>query len=227
MKPALKVLSLLLCYPDETVRRALPEAAAALRRSNALPAPARRGIETLIGDLLTADPMAAEERYVDLFDRTRSLSLHLFEHVHGDSRARGQAMTDLVALYRRHGMAIAANELPDYVPLFLEFLSLLPEGEARGHLDDAGEIIAGVHGRLAKRRSPYAPAFEALLNLAGRRADADPAQEVEDEDPAAIDRAWEEAPVTFGPEGLAGETASCAKAAAMVARMQATKGSQP
>ncbi len=227
MRPALKVMALLLAYPDEKVRRMLPEAANALRRSNALRPPMRAGIEAFIGDLLTVDPLEAEARYVDLFDRMRSLSLHLFEHVHGDSRARGQAMVDLGALYRRHGLEIAANELPDYLPLFLEFLALIPEDEAREHLVDSAEILAAIHGRLAKRQSPYAGLFAALLALAGRQTGAVDAIENDDDSPEAIDRAWEEAPVSFGPEGAPNEGGSCAKAAAMLSRMHATKDMVP
>ena len=71
-----------------------------------------------------------QERYVLLFDRTRSLSLHLFEHVYGESRDRGQAMVDLKQLYEQHGLFMSSSELPDYLPLFLEFLSAVPETQS-------------------------------------------------------------------------------------------------
>ena len=91
-----------------------------------LPASVRRQLKLLIDEIATGDLYDLQERYVLLFDRTRSLSLHLFEHVHGESRDRGQAMIDLKAQYEKNGLAISASELPDFVPLFLEFLSTRP-----------------------------------------------------------------------------------------------------
>jgi nitrate reductase delta subunit len=148
-----------------------------------------------------------EERYVLLFDRTRSLSLHLFEQVHGESRDRGQAMIDLKSLYEKNGLAISATELPDFLPLFLEFLSTRSVGEARELLGQTAHITAALGERLAKRGSPYAAIFAALADLA---AAADPASaavdallaepDVDPADLAALDAAWEDAPVMFGPE---------------------------
>jgi nitrate reductase molybdenum cofactor assembly chaperone NarJ/NarW len=132
----------------------------------------------------------------------RSLSLHLFEHVHGESRDRGQAMVDLRALYARHGYRLATDELPDYLPAFLEFLSYLPEDEARKLLADTSHIIEAVGARLKKRGSAYAAAFYALLDIAGESAIE--ASEIADEeiraedDPRALDAAWQEEPA-FAP----------------------------
>jgi nitrate reductase delta subunit len=143
---------------------------------------------------------------VHLFDRTRSLSLHLFEHVHGESRDRGQAMIDLKAQYERHGLAMAQNELPDFVPLFLEYVSLLPGKDARESLSQPAHIFAAIAERLGKRESAYEAVFRALVAL----ADAKPKQEDisvllqeadhDAADLAELDAAWEDTPVSFGPD---------------------------
>ncbi len=206
MTRTLKVLSLLLAYPTREIAQAAGASfAPVLEAEGVLPAAARRALATLLGELAERDLYDNQERYVLLFDRTRSLSLHLFEHVHGESRDRGQAMVDLQALYAEHGLEMPARELPDYLPLFLEFLAVLPFAEARGHLGDVAAIVSALEERLRKRESPYAAVFGALGALA--HAKADPADVAEllagpDDDPQdleAVDEVWEEAAVTFGP----------------------------
>ena len=122
-----RALSHLLLYPDDAMRAVLGEVADVLREERGLSEPTRRALLAFTEDLKTGDALVVQERYVSQFDRTRSLSLHLFEHIHGESRDRGQAMSDLLDLYRRHGLEISANELPDYLPLFLELLAQLPK----------------------------------------------------------------------------------------------------
>jgi nitrate reductase delta subunit len=215
---ACRILARLLAYPDAEMMAALPELEAAIVAEPAFGARERAGLLALVHELAAADLIAAEEGYVALFDRGRSLSLHLFEHVHGDSRARGQAMVDLLELYRRRGLDLAANELPDYLPVFLEFLSLLPADEAADLIDDAGDVLDALHGRLVKRGSAYAAVFRALLAMAGRKPSGPPAEE-EDDSLEALDRAWEEQAVTFvGAEAPQAESA-CAKAESILARM--------
>ena len=217
-----KALSALLDYPSADLQAALPE----LRRivADALPADAAdaRALTVLIDELGSADLMTVQERYTELFDRGRSLSLHLFEHVHGDSRDRGPAMIDLIQLYRRHGFEPHPRELPDYLPLFVEFLSQVDAQEAAGLLGDAAPIIALLRDRLNKRGSVYAAVPAALLAIAGGASVKAAAQAAgaDDDSFEALDRAWEEAAVTFGPENdpmRAGN--ACDKAASWVARM--------
>ena len=155
-----------------------------------------------MAELGTADLYDLQECYVDLFDRTRKLSLHLFEHVHGESRDRDQALVDLATLYERGGLSPATNELPDHLPIFLEYLATRPLDEARALLGDTGHILAALRERLEKRETPYAGVFSALLSIVSA-----PAAAIEDESPdpggtsdfVALDAAWEEAAVTFGP----------------------------
>ena len=131
----LRALGALLSYPQEEIRQALPEIAEAIRASQMIPAPQREDLLTLI-DELAGDLLKVEERYVELFDRGRAASLHLFEHLHGEGRDRGQAMVDLKRLYERAGYELSSRELPDYLPVVLEYLSCRDLRETRELLGD-------------------------------------------------------------------------------------------
>jgi nitrate reductase delta subunit len=215
---ALKALGWLLAYPETDWLAALPELQAAVAAEPRISSSARRQLGQLIAGLAGHDLLAAQERYVALFDRARSLSLHLFEHVHGESRERGQAMVDLLGLYGQAGLEAPKGELPDYLPMFLEYLSLLPEPAARDSLGDITHILDALHGRLGKRRSPYAAVFLALLDIAGARPSFDAAGEDDDTTLAALDRAWADQPVSFTAAGAPQTDGACGRAAAMVER---------
>ncbi len=205
MRKTFKALSALLSYPDENLQTAAPELRNVIDQENLLPPDSRRLLDALIKEIATGDLYALQERYVELFDRARSLSLHLFEHVHGESRDRGQAMIDLKSLYERNGLCLSAAELPDYVPAFLEFLSTRPLTEARTMLSQPAHILTALAERLEKRCSPYAAIFQSLVALADRAPDAlgvELVPEAPDADPndfAALDAQWEEEAVSFGP----------------------------
>ena len=225
MTGGFKVLSLLLSYPTADLQRSAGDMRAALSTEALLTERMHPGLYALIDQLAARDLYDLQERYVFLFDRTRSLSLHLFEHVHGESRDRGQALVDLQALYESHGLVVQARELPDYLPLFLEFLATLPLDEACGLLSQPLHVLTALHERLVKRRSDYAPVFTALAALAdGDASDKDlaAARSELDDDPddlEALDRAWEETAVTFGPE--TGPNDGCPKAEWMIQHMGA------
>jgi nitrate reductase delta subunit len=223
----LKVLAALLVYPEQELIEDLDEMAAILEAEGALAKAERRALAALMTDLRVADLMDAQARYVALFDHSRSLSLHLYEHSHGDSRDRGQAMVDLLNHYRAHGLEPGDSELPDFLPRFLEFLSMRPAVEARAMLGQAVWVPALLRARLEQRGSPYAAVFRALEALAPQRADEAAIREtvgaeVPDNTPEALDRAWEEAPVTFRDDPSAG--AGCTAASAMVARFAPRPG---
>jgi nitrate reductase molybdenum cofactor assembly chaperone NarJ/NarW len=210
MNISLKIISLLLAYPEKALLDGLPDLKQALKGDD-VPEAVAVLLNRLIDDLAGHDLYDAQERYVYLFDRTRSLSLHLFEHVHGESRDRGQAMVDLKTMYEEQGLEIDAKELPDYLPLFLEFLSVLPEGDANELLAQTAHITAAIGARLKKRPSVYANAFAALSLLSKARPDEKLLAELlalgedDPDDLAALDRIWEDEVVTFG--GNAGEGA--------------------
>jgi len=221
-----KALSALLDYPSADLQAMLPELRAIVDRAMPANATEAGNLMALIDELGSAELMAVQERYCELFDRGRSLSLHLFEHVHGDSRDRGPAMIDLIELYRRHGFEPHPRELPDYLPLFVEFLSQVETKEARNLLTDAAPIIALLRDRLAKRGSAYAAVPAALLAIAGGASVSPVAQApgADDDSFEALDRAWEEAAVTFGPENDPMRAGTgCDKAASWVARINAPR----
>jgi nitrate reductase molybdenum cofactor assembly chaperone NarJ/NarW len=189
----LRVLAALLSYPDADVRKHLPEMGEILRRERALPPDRVDEIDTLLVKLLRADPLDSEAEYVQLFDRGRGTSLHLFEHVHGDSRDRGPAMIDLAQTYEKAGLLLAPGELPDYLPAVLEFVSTQPPREAKSFLGEMAHILGAIFGALQKRDSPYASVLGALLELAGEKA-----QPVVPAAEEPLDESWAEPPVFDG-----------------------------
>lgn len=206
----LKALSLILSYPTQDLQEAMPEIGAVLTADPRLSAATRTALQRLANDLGQGDLFDVQESYVMLFDRSRTLSLNLFEHVHGESRDRGGAMVSLIETYRGGGFEPATTELPDHLPVLLEFLSTRPFAEARETLADAAHIFDALAIRLVRRGSGYDAAFAALSQLAGAQADTDAVAGMlaqPDDDPTdlvALDAVWEETEVTFGPDPNAG-----------------------
>ncbi|GJL94568.1 MAG: respiratory nitrate reductase subunit [Hyphococcus sp.] len=220
MSNTYKALSALLSYPTKEIKDAAGEIEAIILNEGLAPAWAIKQVTRLTDDFKALDLYELQERYVFLFDRTRSLSLHLFEHVHGESRDRGQAMVDLKTLYGEGGLEIGANELPDFLPLFLEYLSTRSDEEARTLLKEPLSVIAALKERLEKRKTPYVAVFRILESIAGdepSKRELDDLRKTPDDDPndlEALDAVWEDEPVIFGP----GEEA-CPKVSEMIDRM--------
>ncbi len=204
-----KALSALLTYPSRELQEAVPTIRTVLGEE-LLPDASVSALEPLLVSLEVGDIYDLQERYVLLFDRSRTLSLNLFEHIHGESRDRGGAMVDLLETYRSGGFDLAGTELPDHLPVLLEFLSMRPLAEARGILADAGHILVALAERLARRESVYAAVLEALVTLSAADSRTEEAQALllqQDDNPedlVALDAVWEEAQVTFGPDPNAG-----------------------
>lgn len=221
MDRTLKAISLILSYPTRELQQAMPEISAVLASDTRLTAAARRAMRPLLDTLRDGDIYDLEEQYVMLFDRSRTLSLNLFEHVHGESRDRGSAMVSLLETYRDGGFEPATTELPDHLPVLLEFLSTRPLPEAQETLADAAHIFQVLTSRLERRESLYAAVFASLLQIAGVQADEAAVAEMldlPDDDPndlQALDEAWEESEVRFGPDPNAG----CPQVRDMLARM--------
>ncbi len=206
MIASLKVFSVLLCYPTQEIRSGIPEMSDALRSEGLITGPLLDRLLRFLNDYGQRDIYDLQERYVLLFDRTRSLSLHLFEHVHGESRERGQAMVDLTGLYGQQGLTIDDRELPDYLPLFLEFASTLSLLDAQCSLIEILHIATVLEERLDKRQSPYAAVLQGIAAVArGNQTIATEGDiaDLTDDDPddlESLDEAWEDKPVVFGPE---------------------------
>jgi nitrate reductase delta subunit len=217
----LKALSLVLSYPTRALQAAMPEIAGVLAADTRLTAQARRDLRPLLDSLARADIYDLEEQFVLLFDRSRTLSLNLFEHVHGESRDRGGAMVSLVETYRAGGFDPVTAELPDHLPVLLEFLATRPAAEAHATLADAAHIFEALQTRLARRDSAYAAVFGARVQLAGASENREAVDALLDQpevDPAdleALDAVWQESEVLFGPDPDAG----CPQARDMLARI--------
>jgi nitrate reductase delta subunit len=198
-----KAIGALLDYPTPELQAAADEIDQALAEERALPAAELEGVRAFIDRLRSSDIMDLQEYWIGLFDRSKRLALHLYEHSYGESRDRGQAMVNLALTYRMNGFELNASEMPDYLPLFLEFLSMIPEVHARRYLTDALEIIEALRIRLDERDSTYAALLSALVTLASRDADEGLVEEIlagEPRDPAdleELDKEWAEEPVDF------------------------------
>ena len=198
----LKGVSALLSYPQAELLEALDELSAVVEADAELPSQQKAGLLSFIKTHKAMDLIEWQQAYVELFDRGRNLSLLIFEHIHGESRDRGQAMVDLLRIYREHGFELAAKELPDYIPLFLEYLSQRPKDEALDLLRGALPVLHLLGARLAERGSPYAALFNALVALAGEAPASEGLRKqasVEDPDETLLrmDEIWEEEAVSF------------------------------
>ena len=188
----LRVLAHLLSYPDTSLRDHLAEMTAALQRERALGADRLEELSALMQHLRGARAMDVEAHYVETFDRGRGTALHLFEHVHGDSRDRGPAMIDLLQTYEQAGLYLAPGELPDHLTVVLEYASTQPPTQARAFLRELAHILRAIFSALLRRESPYASVLAAVLELAGEKAQA-----VKIPDEPGLDETWEE-PAVFG-----------------------------
>jgi nitrate reductase delta subunit len=195
----LRALARLLSYPDAGHRAQLPALLEVLHAERTLTFGRLSEIDTLIDRLRSARSLDAEAQYVELFDRGRRTALHLFEHVHGDSRDRGPAMVDLIKTYEQAGLMIADGELPDHLCVLLEYASTQPRDEARALLREVAHILQNLFSGLLAQRSAYASVIGALLDVAGEKAVP---VRLPEEPP--IDEAWAE-PAAFGGCSTAGQ----------------------
>jgi nitrate reductase delta subunit len=201
MRLTLRALSALLGYPSAELQASIHEVRSAIIRHGLLSVADFSRLEPLLRQYESEELLDLQAAYSELFDRSRSLSLHLFEHVHGDSRERGQAMIDLGQQYVESGFFLGGGELPDFVPVFLEYASCLSGTQARETLGQPAHVFAALAERLDKRGTAYAAIFHCLVSLAKARIDAAARAVVDENTPAEdapdIDAEWEEAPVSF------------------------------
>jgi nitrate reductase delta subunit len=230
MNKRLAILSRLLRYPDAELRADLPDIAAAIPGAGFRPDLAARLLR-LPRRLAQGDGLDREEEYVRLFDRGRGTSLHLFEHVHGDTRNRGPAMIELAQVYEQSGYALDARELPDFLPLFLEFCAVAPDDVARNLLTQCAPILDALHARILGRNSGEARLYAAILAATLAEIGTKPAQaptaeqeRTDAEEFAELDAAYESEPVVFGPESDPDKEGARAKVAAMIQRLRHFRG---
>jgi len=191
----LKIIALLMEYPDEVLWENRDEALTLIAEQAPALLPFTR-------HYLDAPLLDRQAEWCEVFERGRATSLLLFEHVHAESRDRGQAMVDLMNQYEKVGLQLDCRELPDYLPLYLEYLSIVSDAEAREGLQNVAPILALIGGRLKQREAAWYALFDALLQLAGTRLSSDSvtpqvAAEKRDDTPQALDAVWEEEQVKF------------------------------
>lgn len=200
----LKLIAVLLEYPQADLWENADELRAACA-DPALPAERQAALRGFVDGLLAQPTMEAQEAWLALFERGRAMSLLLFEHIHGESRDRGQAMVDLLDTYQKQGFELGAKQLPDYLPVVLEYLSMRPAEEVRDWLAHVAHILELLTARAEERGSPYAVLLAALVMIAKDRVDIEllrqrVADEERDDTPEAMDKVWEEEAVRFGAE---------------------------
>jgi nitrate reductase delta subunit len=221
MRLTLRVLAHLLRYPDAELRAHLDELADALQLEAAVSGQRLTELLSLIRRLQTIDALQSESEYVELFDRGRSTALHLFEHVHGDSRDRGPAMIDLIQTYEQAGLYLDPEELPDHLPVLLEFASTQPPQQAREFLAETAHIVRKIFSALRKCESPYASVLAAVLELAGEKAETVPV-------PAepSMDESWAE-PEVFGGCSTEGQARPGQPQPVRIVKNASSLGAQP
>lgn len=196
-----KVLSLLLSYPNDELQEFLLHVEKELREESLLREDQLRGLAEFCKRFGQLDLTDWQEEYVQLFDYSRSVSLHIFEHIKGDSRDRGQAMVNLMEFYKENGMHLNTRELPDYIPAFLEFLSSLPLEKSAGLLGETVHVMDRINEALSESGNLYSSIFQSIISLSARQPDKTITREmIKNEKPLDLDAEYEEEPVTFGGE---------------------------
>ena len=224
MMKTFKILGLLMSYPEPELIAHIHECDEILHQEKLLPKKIHKAISALIESFSQQDIYTLQEGYVETFDRGRSHCLHLFEHVYGESRDRGQAMVDLAETYANKDLFVQEGELPDYLPLFLEYLSLLPFEEANELLGEPIDVIATIGAKLTQRQSIYAPIFNALEALSKVKANSAAVKAAlerneQNDSLEALDEEWKE------PEAFDGQTAVDCNSCNM--NVTANKADQP
>lgn len=202
----LKALACLLLYPDDDLLKSLPEIGSTLQKSEELDAGSKEQVADLVAWLDETDLTTLQSAYVSTFDIGKHASLNLFEHTQGDSRDRGHVMVELNRLYQEHGLDLTTTELPDHLPVFLEFLSGLEREDAQLWLESTLEPIRKIDRELQLDESPWEAVTAALLNYAGAER-IDSSERSTNEMIPTLDAEYFEAPVTFG--GSINPVASC------------------
>ena len=166
-----KIFSILLSYPTEELKKSVDDMTDILKYDRLLSHQDIKFINNLISFIKNNDLLYLQEYYVSIFDRKKDFSLYIFEHIHGDSRERGMAMVDLKDFYKKSDLSVLTNELPDYLPLFLEYMSLISENEAKSLIGEIVNIIAILSRKLNIINSDYSYLFAIIEKLSDVKCD--------------------------------------------------------
>jgi len=151
------ILSRLLDYPDSDLKGNLDVIDEVLEKDSHITEQEHTAITAFIEQMRQKSLMELQQDYVQIFDMVPEHSLHLTHHLFGDDRGRGPALVDLSEHYKGMGLGMKVGEIPDYLPLILEYVSTLDEIAARIFLADAGKVLTVIAANLEKSGSHYAP----------------------------------------------------------------------
>ncbi|MBI2383380.1 MAG: nitrate reductase molybdenum cofactor assembly chaperone [Gammaproteobacteria bacterium] len=165
------VAARLLDYPTEELKGNLAHAAARVEQDRDLDPVERERLLGAIAWMQRQDLLDLQAEYTQTFDLTPEHSLHLTHHTFGDSRERGPALAELAEHYKALGLQAVDGELPDYLPLMLEYAARLDPVEAEVFLRDAAAIVGTIATRLEQADNPYAPLIRFVAGR-GRLAQA-------------------------------------------------------
>lgn len=164
-----KILSILLDYPTEETISLLPQIMPEVEEEKLLNRVSLRNMLAFIEAVEDLDLLDWKEKYTAQFDYASATSLYLFDHVYGDSRKRGMALVDLKQLYASEGMEIASRELPDYLPVLLEFIAYTQTHQQGADLlAEASSVLQKIEVKLKEGNSPYHYLLTILLYLASK-----------------------------------------------------------
>ncbi|MFF9818705.1 nitrate reductase molybdenum cofactor assembly chaperone [Streptomyces sp. NPDC014006] len=167
----LRLVSLLLQYPDSELTSARTELTTVVE---ALPAsPAAEYLARFTDWFAAQDPEVLERHYVEMFDLRRKSSLYLTYYLHGDTRRRGMALLTLNQRYKAAGWDTDGGELPDHLPVVLEFAALVGPGGGEAPLRQHRRGLELIHQALTDADSSYRHVLAALLTLLPPPTDAD------------------------------------------------------
>lgn len=160
-----KILSVFLEYPDQELVDHLSEVHQEIQDSLEMDDDERSVLLKFYRYFNSKSLIELQENYVQTFDMTAEHSLHLTHHLFGDDKNRGPALIDLGELYKDYGVDIVTNELPDYLPIVLEFAAYMEDSEASVFLSDAHKVLSMLAENLNKAESPY---MDLLAVVVGR-----------------------------------------------------------
>lgn len=171
-----KLSSLVLSYPDAELLAARDELRGAVGE---LPAcPARGSLERFVQWWCRSEPLALQQDYVSTFDLEKRCGLYLTFYGEGDRRERGMALLRLRKLYRAAGLPQLDGELPDFLPVMLEFAASAPGGRGELVLREHRAALELVRRSLRDRESPYAEVLDAVCSTLGEPSAADRARAI-------------------------------------------------
>ncbi|MBT3092579.1 MAG: nitrate reductase molybdenum cofactor assembly chaperone [Candidatus Thiodiazotropha endolucinida] len=159
-----KLLARLLEYPDTELIVHMPEIIKRVKSDRDISTQERDDLMQFISWMQLHDMTGMQADYVQTFDMTPEHALHLTHHLFGDDRGRGPALIDLMEHYRAEGLDIDQQEIPDYLPLILEYASTLDDMQAKVFLGDARKVITVLAENLEKADSPYARLLRIIEN---------------------------------------------------------------